>query len=404
MRERRPHPSLTPCIQPLILGRAGACSTAVRPFCLCKQSRADSPLLRHTHIPTEGTTFLFILRGAVFASKTAQTRPIALEFCPFFLWLPGGIKQVERSALSMTCHEAEHLLVPALKKLRIVSNRLCRINYKARCILILTAPHCLQWCRRLVMELKLSLQLLQACFSLSRLDLEDFLQESLWNEEHNYVLKKKKMNKQKGSQNNSRRSPTDKDPLWVSQRIPASCAHGLRLDGCFCCGIMWSQLAWANSSSPPCPLVPWQPPSHLVSQAGEEEEEEESATRVLKNFPSSTCLFLPAATWLGEGKSCWLCECVVNSSVCVWGGKTWRFREKMAEDVKGAGSGFLHHPISNAQCRSFQRFLPSPGGNVEPWGDRDTDTRHLPSAALGRRRFLSAAQVAKQVQPLKIST
>lgn len=38
------------------------------------------------------------------------------------------------------------------------------------------------------MELKLSLQLLQACFSLSRLDLEDFLQESLWNEKYNDVI------------------------------------------------------------------------------------------------------------------------------------------------------------------------------------------------------------------------
>lgn len=45
------------------------------------------------------------------------------------------------------------------------------------------------------MELKLSLQLLQACFSLSRLDLEDFLQESLWNEKYTYVIKKKKSQK-----------------------------------------------------------------------------------------------------------------------------------------------------------------------------------------------------------------
>lgn len=172
------------------------CSTAVRrPFCLCKQNRADNPLPRHTHIPKEGTTFLFIHRGALFAFKTAQTRPIAPEFCPFFLWLLHGIKQVERSALSLTCHEAEHPLVPALKKLTIVSNGLCRRNDKAQHVLILTAPHCLQWCRLLVMELKLSLQLLQACFSLSRLDLEDFLQESLWNEEHNYVIKRKKIHK-----------------------------------------------------------------------------------------------------------------------------------------------------------------------------------------------------------------
>lgn len=37
----------------------------------------------------------------------------------------------------------------------------------------LTAPHGLQRCLRLVMELKLSPQLLQPCFSLSRLVLED---------------------------------------------------------------------------------------------------------------------------------------------------------------------------------------------------------------------------------------
>lgn len=52
-------------------------------------------------------------------------------------------------------------------------------------ILILTAPHCLQWCRLFVMELKLSLQLLQACFSLSLFDFEDFLQHSGWNEKWN---------------------------------------------------------------------------------------------------------------------------------------------------------------------------------------------------------------------------
>lgn len=40
------------------------------------------------------------------------------------------------------------------------------------------------------MELKLSLQLLQDCFSLSRLDLEDFLEESLWNQKYKYVIKK----------------------------------------------------------------------------------------------------------------------------------------------------------------------------------------------------------------------
>ena len=37
----------------------------------------------------------------------------------------------------------------------------------------LTAPHNLQWCFLLVMELKVSPQLLQPCFSLSRLVLED---------------------------------------------------------------------------------------------------------------------------------------------------------------------------------------------------------------------------------------
>lgn len=37
----------------------------------------------------------------------------------------------------------------------------------------LTAPHSLQWCFLLVMELKVSPQLLQPCFSLSRLVLED---------------------------------------------------------------------------------------------------------------------------------------------------------------------------------------------------------------------------------------
>lgn len=37
----------------------------------------------------------------------------------------------------------------------------------------ITAPHGLQRCLRLVMELKLSPQLLQPCFSLSRLVLED---------------------------------------------------------------------------------------------------------------------------------------------------------------------------------------------------------------------------------------
>lgn len=37
----------------------------------------------------------------------------------------------------------------------------------------LTAPHSLQWCLLLVMELKVSPQLLQPCFSLSRLVLED---------------------------------------------------------------------------------------------------------------------------------------------------------------------------------------------------------------------------------------
>lgn len=37
----------------------------------------------------------------------------------------------------------------------------------------LTTPHSLQWCFLLVMELKVSPQLLQPCFSLSRLVLED---------------------------------------------------------------------------------------------------------------------------------------------------------------------------------------------------------------------------------------
>ena len=37
----------------------------------------------------------------------------------------------------------------------------------------LTTPHVLQWCFLLVIELKVSPQLLQPCFSLSRLVLED---------------------------------------------------------------------------------------------------------------------------------------------------------------------------------------------------------------------------------------
>lgn len=115
-RERRTHPSLTLYVQLFVLERAAVWRKAVRrPFCFCKQNIGDNPLPRYMHIPREGTTFLFIHWGAVFAFKTAQTRPLAPEFCSFFPWFP-GVKQVEKSALSMTCHEPAHLLVPALKK------------------------------------------------------------------------------------------------------------------------------------------------------------------------------------------------------------------------------------------------------------------------------------------------
>lgn len=42
------------------------------------------------HIPREGTTFLFIHWGIVFAFKPAQTRPFAPEFCSFFPRFPGS--------------------------------------------------------------------------------------------------------------------------------------------------------------------------------------------------------------------------------------------------------------------------------------------------------------------------
>lgn len=129
------------------------------------------------------------------------------------------------------------------------------------------------------MELKLSLQLLQACFSLSRLDLEDFLQESLWNEKYNYVIVKKK-NKKKNRKTIHGVLLLTK-MLFGFHTILEKNSHQLcwwpmagSAIGCFWCGNMWSEITKSIPQVTLCPLVPLLPLSDLISPfVGKEEEE-----------------------------------------------------------------------------------------------------------------------------------